>query len=194
MKGFYNRLILFAFRSLQLSLGKRISIKQKIMTNEFHFEERWLSPFFRIRNPHVTCAEQWIPPGPWQVSPSEERVADSNQPIDFQFHWTAEGPLNAIIPNPNNMRWECRAMVEGMGTGIETQATLAMTPFVGAVPSNTYVATIAIPPPAGGWPTGVYEVVATLQLVQVDNTGAIINRFPVVGFAELGKMQIFASP
>lgn len=174
------------------------------MTGEFRFEDIWMGPWFRLVNPHASVSEEYVPPKAFPVmgvaESAQQRVVECSQPFSVHFGWSAEGLINSFNLNllPNPFAWECEIMVEGMGTAFEGVVVNWIEPFAPGVPGpnfpHAYASNRTVNPPAGGWPAGIFDIVATLKLVQVDATNNVIRRYPVVGFAELGKLQTYVSP
>ncbi|MCB0562970.1 MAG: hypothetical protein KDD01_01190 [Phaeodactylibacter sp.] len=188
------------------------------MTKEIRFESPWFGEMFRVYDGHVMIGEvPLFPPGAGHVMPSsfggmtkvtdvsDNRIVHSDQSFDFHYDWCADSLFNAlplqlgaILPGlADPAAWEIRTMVEGMGPGLEAIVNTRFEPFIqgiGVAPWETrYNATVRIAPPAGGtWPTGVYDVVVTIQLVGYNAaTNTVTARLPVAGFAELGKLQVY---
>ena len=170
------------------------------MTGNLIFEESWMGPFWRIKDAFVSCAEDYAPPaggyhGPLRVGESQERVIRDDQRMNVHFHWINEGFMTNFV-DPAKVEWHLDLFVEGMGQFFEGAALYQAEAYLSTPGPVNYDFNYNLDPSklipnTGKWPAGVYELVATIRLVEIDANGNVVRTLPMVGFAELGKLAIY---
>jgi hypothetical protein len=121
------------------------------------------------------------PPGvPVWVTANDKVQTDQNLRVNLV--WTMSGALNSFLA----ANYVCTAYFEKMGTGEASSNYSATTAHVPSAVPHSY--SLNIPIPAGSLSDGVYRLVVSLITQSTGGVG-----FPIVGFTEIGLIQVYQS-
>lgn len=140
---------------------------------------------FRFTGSSVVTLQELPSGGAWPDITTDNKLIQTDQPVNFGFKWTVSGALVSLLSNQN--KWKVQLHFEKWGP-MEFDANPAGTRLVSFVPVSGHEYNVVISIPGNTIPEGVYDVVAILRLY--DPNG---RPLPVAGIAELGKIEYYES-
>lgn len=136
---------------------------------------------FRFTGRALATIQELPAAGPWPSDLTQNRLIQTEQPINFNFEWQVSGPLVPLLDR--GFKWKIQVYFEKWGVSESAVAPNATVSYV-PVSGHTYHAVINLP--ANSLREGIYDVVAVLRLY--DSAG---RPLPVAGFEEMGKFEVY---